>query len=225
MKKKAAEQAVAHVKPDMIVGLGTGSTAYHAVNAVARRMKEEGFTITGVPTSEATAKQARELGIPLATLEEHPVLDLAIDGADEIEVSTLQLVKGAGGALLREKLVEAAAKRFIVIADDTKKVDQLGTKFRLPIEIVRFGWKSTQGRVKALGCDPELRKTEDGEPFVTDEKNYLLDCKFPPIADAAELASRIKAITGVVEHGLFIGMASEAILAGADGIEVLSSPH
>ena len=125
---------------------------------------------------------------------------------------------------MREKLVEVAAKRFIVIADESKKVDRLGTKFRLPIEIVRFGWKSTQARVKDLGCDPELRKTDDGEPFVTDEKNYLLDCKFPPIADAADLANRIKAIAGVVEHGLFIGMASQAILAGTDGIEVLSSP-
>ena len=220
LKKQAAEKAVAHVRPDMVVGLGTGSTSFYAVNALAKRMKEERFSVVGVPTSERTAAQAKQLGIPLATLEEKPRLDLAIDGADEVQRGTLHLIKGAGGALLREKLVEAAAAIFIVIADETKKVERLGTKFKLPVEIVRFGWKSTFARVEALGCKAFLRPGKDGQPFVTDENHYLLDCQFPPIENPAQLADRLKETTGVVEHGLFIGMTAEAIIAGSQGIEV-----
>ena len=218
-KKQAAEMAVAHVKTGMVVGLGTGSTSVHAVRAVAARMKSEGLKVIGVPTSSRTAELARSLGIPLATLEEQPRLDLAIDGADEIDPN-LDLIKGAGGALLQERLVEVSAARFIVIADHTKKVARLGTNFAVPVEVVRFGHKSTASRLEALGCKPVLR-AKDGQPFITDEQHYIYDCKFAPIADARKLASQLKAITGVVEHGLFIGMAAEAFVAGPGNVEVL----
>lgn len=221
LKRQAATKAVELVEPDMIVGLGSGSTSAHAVDVLGKRMKDEGFKVIGVPTSEKTAAQARDLGIPLATLEEQPVLDLAIDGADEIEEGTLNLIKGGGGAHLREKLVEIAAKRLIIIADETKRVPRLGSSFKVPVEVIRFGWKSTFRRLEALGCEPFMRKKDDGEPYLTDEENYLLDCKFPPIEDAAKLADQIKNVVGVVEHGLFIGMAEQAIVAGKNGVEVM----
>ncbi len=220
LKQMAADAAVALIESNMVVGLGTGSTAACAVEALARRLqKGEINNIIGVPTSERTAQQARQLGIPLSTLEEQPQLDLAIDGADEIEIGSLYLIKGAGGALLREKLVEAAAKTLIIVADQSKKVPQLGSKFALPVEIVRFGWKSTLARVTALGCEPVLRRSENGDPFITDEQHLILDCKFAPMSDPAGIAAALKSTIGVVEHGLFIGMTSEAIIATADGIE------
>ncbi|MCZ7646452.1 MAG: ribose-5-phosphate isomerase RpiA [Planctomycetota bacterium] len=220
LKADAARQAAAHVKSGMVVGLGTGSTAKHLVAELGRRLKEEGLKIVGVPTSERTAEQARSLGIKLATLEEEPKLDLAIDGADEIELGTLDLIKGAGGALLRERLVESAAKTFIVIADETKKVEKLGTRFKVPVEVVRFGWKSTFARLEALGVKPRRRET-DGKPFVTDEQHYTFDCATGQIPDARKLAAELKAVTGVVDHGLFIGMASECLVATSTGVEVL----
>jgi ribose 5-phosphate isomerase A len=222
LKKLAAEKAVEKVRSGMVVGLGTGSTTAFAVSAIAERMQSEGLKIVGVPTSVRTAEQATSLGIPLSTLEDNPKLDLAIDGADEIELGSLNLIKGAGGALLREKLVEVSAADLIIVADDSKKVKQLGTKFALPVEVVRFGWKSTFSRVEALGCQPTLRLTASGEPFVTDEQHYILDCQFGPMADSAAIAAALKGTAGVVEHGLFIGLASEAIVATADGIEVLT---
>ena len=221
LKKEAAYKAVEQVKHGMVVGLGTGSTAFHAVNAIGDRMRSEGLSIIGVPTSSRTADQARSLGIELASLEDQPRLDLAIDGADEIEMSTLNLIKGAGGALLQEKLVEVSAARLIIIADESKKVEKLGARFAIPVEVVRFGWKSTRGRLEALGCEPVLRLTDDGSPFITDEQHFLLDCQFGLIDDAAALADAIKGITGVIEHGLFIAMTSQAIIATSTGIEVL----
>ncbi|MEM8716396.1 MAG: ribose 5-phosphate isomerase A [Cyanobacteria bacterium P01_A01_bin.3] len=222
LKKMAAEKAVERVETGMIVGLGTGSTAAFAVSAIGERMKTEGLSIIGVPTSQRTFEQATELGIPLATLEEQPKLDVAIDGADEIELSSLNLIKGAGGALLREKLVEVSADKLIIIADSTKKVDKLGTKFALPVEIVRFGWKSTTSRVEALGCKPVLRTTESGDPFITDEQHYIIDCQFGPMDDPVTIANALKGTAGVVEHGLFIDMVYEAIVATDTGIEVLN---
>ena len=222
LKQQAAYKAVDLVEDGMVVGLGTGSTAKHAVDRVAWRMRQEGIRIIGVPTSSRTRQQALSLGIPLATLEQEPALDLAIDGADEIEVGTLHLIKGAGGALLQEKLVEVSAKSLVIIADETKKVEKLGTRFAVPVEVVRFGWKSTLERLRALGCAPVLRGGQEA-PYVTDEQHYLIDCQFGLIDDAAHLADQIKAITGVVEHGLFIGMAQRAILATASGIETLSA--
>lgn len=220
LKRAAAQEAVRQIEDGMIVGLGTGSTSKHAVELLGARVRQEGLRVVGVPTSERTAAQARGLGIPLASLEEHPRLDLAIDGADEIELGTLALIKGAGGALLREKLVEASAARLLIVADATKKVRRLGERFAVPVEIVRFGWRATLARVEALGCEPVLRMVGD-EPYLTDEQHWLLDCRFGAIEDAARLADQLKGLAGVVEHGLFIGMASEAILAGDAGLEVL----
>lgn len=221
LKQAAAVAAIQQVESGMVVGLGTGSTAAFAVSALAERIQKEGIQVIGVPTSIRTAEQAQSLGIPLSTLEEHPHLDLAIDGADEIEVKTLHLIKGAGGALLREKLVEASAKNLIIIADASKKVDQLGTRFALPVEVVRFGWKSTYSRVEALGCKPQLRLTSSGDPFITDESHYILDCPFGAMGDPARLGYALKGTVGVVEHGLFIGMATSAIIATSDSIETL----
>jgi len=220
LKREAAYKAVDLVEDGMIVGLGTGSTAKHAVDRVAWRIREEGIRVVGVPTSSRTRDQATSLGIPLATLEQEPALDLAIDGADEIEVGTLSLIKGAGGALLQEKLVEVSAKTLVIIADETKKVEKLGGKFAVPVEVVRFGWKSTQERLRALGCNPVLRGGVD-TPYITDEKHYLIDCDFGLIDDAEALANQLKAICGVVEHGLFIGIAQRAILATTGGVETL----
>jgi len=224
LKKEAAYKAVEEVKTGMVVGLGTGSTAFHAVNAIGERMRNEGLSIIGVPTSSRTMIQARELGIKLATLQEQPRLDLAIDGADEIELSTLNLIKGAGGALLQEKLVEVSAKRFIIIADETKKVEKLGTRFAVPVEVVRFGWKGTQSRLEALGCQPVRRLDDKGEPYITDEQHFLLDCQFGLIDDAEALADKIKGVCGVIEHGLFIGMAAKALVATSKGVELLLPP-
>ena len=220
LKRAAAREAVRQIEDGMVVGLGTGSTSKHAVDLLGARVRDEGLRVVGVPTSERTAAQARGLGIPLASLEEHPRLDLAIDGADEIELGTLALIKGAGGALLREKLVEASAARLLIVADATKKVRRLGERFAVPVEVVRFGWRATLARVEALGCEPVLRMSGD-QPYLTDEQHWLLDCRFGPIEDAARLADQLKGLAGVVEHGLFIGMASEAILAGDAGLEVL----
>jgi ribose 5-phosphate isomerase A len=220
LKRAAAREAVRQIEDGMIVGLGTGSTSKHAVDLLGARVRDEGLRVVGVPTSERTAAQARGLGIPLASLEEHPRLDLAIDGADEIELGTLALIKGAGGALLREKLVEASAARLLIVADATKKVRRLGERFAVPVEVVRFGWRATLARVEALGCEPILRMSGD-QPYLTDEQHWLLDCRFGAIEDAARLADQLKGLAGVVEHGLFIGMASEAILAGDAGLEVL----
>ena len=221
LKQAAALAAAKQVESGMIVGLGTGSTAAFAVSAIAERMKTEGITLIGIPTSNRTAEQARSLGIPLGTLAEHPQLDLAIDGADEIEIGSLNLIKGAGGALLREKLVEASAKRLLIIADASKKVERLGTRFALPVEVVRFGWQSTFQRVEAIGCEPKLRADANGEPFITDEQHYILDCQFGPMQAPAQVADQLKGTVGVVEHGLFIAMAAEAIVATADSVETL----
>lgn len=221
LKRAAGEAAAAQVESGMVVGLGTGSTARWVVEALGARVASGALSIIGVPTSSQTAAQARSLGIPLATLEEAPALDLAIDGADEIQAGTLHLIKGAGGALLQEKLVEVAAARLIIVADTSKRVDRLGERFALPVEVVRFGWEGTRRRVEALGCAALRRTRADGTPFVTDEGHYLLDCRFGVIEDPTWLGAALKGVVGVVEHGLFLGMAAEAILAGPDGLEVL----
>jgi len=215
-KKAAAIAAASLVKSGMIVGLGTGSTAKFAVDELGRRLREEGLRFIGIPTSEATAAQARELGIPLSTLGIHPVLDLAIDGADEIVEGPLHLVKGRGGALLREKIVEASAKELIIIADDSKLVAKLGTKMPLPVEVNPFGWEATAQRLRELGAKAVLR---DG--FSTDGGHIILDCDFGPIADPLVLAKKLDATVGVVEHGLFLGMATQAFVATADGMRHL----
>jgi len=225
-KRQAAEHAIRFVKPGMKLGLGTGSTAAKFVDLVGAAVRS-GLNVVCVPTSEATRAQAAALGIPLATLDEQPFLNLTVDGADEVD-GELRLIKGGGGALLREKIVASASERMIVIADHTKRVDTLG-RFALPIEVIPFGLTSTRNMIESLaddcGCEGEitLRLKSDGKPFVTDNSNYILDCAFGEIEDPEALDDALKLIPGVVENGLFLGIADMAIIAGPLGVEVLAS--
>lgn len=222
LKQQAAIKAAALVQDGMVVGLGTGSTAFFVVAELGRRVREEGLKICAIPTSEATDAQAREEGIPLTTFGAHPELDITIDGADEIEPNTLNLVKGRGGALLREKIVASAAKQLVIVADSSKYVDHLGMLCPVPVEVIPFGWENVAVRLSHLGAQVTPRKTRDGSFYLTDEKNLILDCVFGPIADPHTLGEAIHRIVGVVEHGLFIAMATQAITAGPDGIRVIT---
>ena len=225
LKRQAAERAMAFVRPGMKLGLGTGSTARHFVDLIGEAVKR-GLDVVGVPTSEATFRQAQALGVPLATLDEIAELDLTVDGADEIDPA-LRLIKGGGGALLREKIVASSSRRMVAIADSTKRVARLG-RFPLPVEVVPFGLASTRRRVEraaasvGLGGAIELRR-RDGAIFVTDGGHYILDCAFGAIPDPDALNQALAAVCGVVEHGLFIGMATTAIFAGPNGIELLGA--
>ncbi len=220
LKRAAAENAVNLVENGMVVGLGTGSTAKLAVQALGTRLKD-GLHIVGIPTSEATAEQARAVGIQVSSFADHTRIDLTIDGADEIQRATLDLIKGRGGALLREKIVASASKQLVIIADETKLVDQLGGKFPVPVEVVTFGWQSSERKLRDLGARTELRIKPNGQPFVTDGGNFILDCSFSPIPDPAALDDQLNRIVGLVEHGLFLKMTSRAIVAGHDGVKVL----
>jgi ribose 5-phosphate isomerase A len=222
LKRAAAEAAVELVEDGMVVGLGTGSTAAFAVEALARRHRE-GLRFLGIPTSERTAAQARAAGIPLTTFAEHRVIDLTIDGADEVERGTLNLIKGLGGALLREKIVAAASRRLAIVVDDAKLVDRLGTQAPVPVEVIAFGLEATQAHLEVLGASVKLRRAPSGEPFVTDSGNRILDCQFAPISDPARLEERIARIVGVVESGLFICRADPVFVADAGGIHRLES--
>jgi ribose 5-phosphate isomerase A len=218
LKQAAAERAAEYVEDGMVLGLGTGRTAALFVAEVGKRVRA-GLRVVGVPTSRITEQQARQLGIPLSTLDEQPRLDLTIDGADEIEPSALMLIKGAGGALLREKLVAAASSREVIVADQSKLVSRLGERCPIPVEVVRFGWRRTADALERLGCQAPRREA-NGEPFVTDEGHYILDCRFAPLADPPALAVAIKSIVGVVEHGLFINLAQTAIVGTPGGVRV-----
>jgi ribose 5-phosphate isomerase A len=226
-KREAAARAIEFVRSGMRIGLGTGSTARHFVALLAERMRE-GCNIIAVPTSEATRAQAEQLGIPLTTLDETPELDLTVDGADEISLD-LSLIKGGGGALLREKIVAAASERMIVIADESKLVATLG-RFPLPIEVVRFGLAATRLKVEAAAAAVGapgaalLRRGKDGQPVTTDSGNWILDAALGRIAEPKSLADRLASIPGVVEHGLFIGFAQMAILAGSGGVRIVERP-
>jgi ribose 5-phosphate isomerase A len=204
----------------MIVGLGSGSTAAFAVNALGRRVGE-GLRIVGIPTSEATAARARALGIPLTSLAEVSQIDMTIDGADEVEEGSLNLIKGLGGALLREKIVASATKRLVIVVDDRKVVSRLGSRGPVPVEVTPFGWQATARELVDLGAKPVLRRNPDGGPFISDGGHNILDCTFGPIASPGSLARDLDHIVGLVEHGLFIGMTSEVRVAGADGVRVL----
>ena len=223
-KQQAAKRALDLVEDGMTLGLGTGSTAAKFVDLVGRRVKE-GMKVTCVPTSEVTRSQAEGLGIPLSTLEEIPFLDMAVDGADELD-GQLRLIKGGGGALLREKIVATASERMVVIADAGKRVQVLGA-FPLPIEVARFGLAATRNMVEVLaadaGCKGEikLRRDRSGQPFLTDGGNCILDCAFGRIEEPEALDEALKLIPGVLENGLFIGIADVAIVAGPAGIAVL----
>jgi ribose 5-phosphate isomerase A len=221
MKRAAALRAVAEVRDGMVVGLGSGSTAAFALEGLAERVAG-GLRIVGIPTSEATAALARRLGIPLASFDEHRRIDLTIDGADQVERATLHLIKGRGGALLREKIVAAASARLIVAVDESKLVDRLGGRMPLPVEIVPFGWQATIDRLTALGCGPRLR-IAGGQPFTTDGGNYIADCAVPEIPDPVALEARLSSVVGVIETGLFIGMAATIMVGRPAGVEVMDA--
>jgi ribose 5-phosphate isomerase A len=227
-KRAAAARALELVRPGMRLGLGTGSTARHFVELLAEQVRS-GLDIVAVPTSEGTRRDAERLGVPLTTLDATPELDLTVDGADEI-APDLSLIKGGGGALLWEKIVASASARMVVIADESKWVPVLG-RFALPIEVVPFGLGATRRAVEAAcaaagSAGPALlRCGRDGHAFVTDSGHWMLDAALERIADPAALAGRLAAIAGVVEHGLFIGLASMAILASPDGIRVVEPPR
>jgi len=220
LKKQAAEKALSWVESGMKLGLGSGSTAALFVEALGGAVKD-GLVVIGVPTSETTRRQAEALGIPLTTLDQMPELDLTVDGADEFDPA-LNLIKGGGGALLREKIVAASSKRLLVITDGSKQVKQLGA-FPLPVEVVSFGLESTKIRLQracaslGLSGSVELRK-HMGNVFVTDGGHYILDCAFGAIPDPVRLAATLASLPGVVEHGLFIGLASAVIVAGNSGV-------
>jgi len=227
-KQAAAARAIDFVRPGMRLGLGTGSTAAHFVEMLGERVRA-GLNVVAVPTSEATRAQATRLGIALTTLDETPELDLTVDGADEI-APDLTLIKGGGGALLREKIVASASARMIVIADHSKWVPTLG-RFPLPIEVVPFGLGATREAIaealERCGASGELvlRLGSDGHRFVTDGGHWIIDARCRQIAAPAEVASALAAIPGVVEHGLFVGLASKVVLAEPGGIRVLERPH
>ena len=216
-EKEAAGRAAAKlVRDGDVVGLGTGSTAYFAVTALGERVKA-GLKIVGIPTSTQTADLARAVGIPLTTLDEHPEIDITIDGADEID-SKLNLIKGGGGALLREKVVASASKKMVVVADSGKVVSVLG-KFPLPVEIISFARTVVENKIIALGGSPKLRTRRDGSPYVTDNGNEILDCSFGKIEDPAKLAREVSNVPGIIEHGLFIGLASVALIGRGERTE------
>src|SRR5436190_5197699 len=214
LKRAAAEAAVELVEDGMVVGLGTGSTAAFAVEALARRHRQ-GLRFVGIPTSQRTAAQATAAGIPLTSFSEHLQIDLTIDGADEVERGTLNLIKGLGGALLHEKIVAAASRRLAIVVDGTKLVDRLGTNAPVPVEVIAFGLEATQAALEVLGASARLRLSPTGQPFVTDSGNRIIDCNFGSIADPARLETRIRHVIGVVECGLFISRADPVFIADA----------
>jgi ribose 5-phosphate isomerase A len=215
----AARAAVTLVEPGMTIGLGSGRAVWRLVELLGER---EG-PVRAAVASERTDELARSAGIEVVALDGSLELDLALDGADEVDPG-LRLIKGGGGALLREKIVIAAARRFVVVAEASKRVEQLGETFRLPVEVVRFAWRDTRRRLSGLLPDAELRTDDGGDPYLTDEGHHILDCALPPAADPEALDAGLKRVPGVVEHGLFVGMAERAVLGLADGgVEVLTA--
>jgi ribose 5-phosphate isomerase A len=227
-KRAAAQAAVEHdVADGMTIGLGSGTTADLMLEALAERVRQ-GLRVTGVATSERTRSEAQRLGIPLTELDDVVTLHLSIDGADEVILPSLDLVKGRGGALLREKLVAVTSRRRIIIVDESKMVSALASQHPIPVEVDRFGWRHTAGRLASLGATVQ-RRMASGDvtltaPFISDGGNYVLDCWFGPIVDAGGIAARIKALTGVIDHGLFVGMTERVYVAGASGVQVYDRP-
>jgi ribose 5-phosphate isomerase A len=219
LKQAASEQAAALVESGMVIGLGTGTTTVFAIRAVGARVKSgELQNVIAVPTSSATADLAREVGITLTTLAEHPVIDLTIDGADEVDPD-FNLIKGGGGALLHEKIVAQASLREVIIVDDAKLSPKLGSAHALPVEIVQFSWRPEEEYLTDMGAEVDVRRGADNNVFVTDEGNWILDCTFPPIDDPARLSAQLSRRAGVVEHGLFLGLTTDLIVASAEGVE------
>ncbi|MCE5259340.1 MAG: ribose-5-phosphate isomerase RpiA [Chloroflexi bacterium] len=221
LKRATGYRAAEYVRSGMVVGLGSGSTARYATLRIAELLRERTLQdIVAIPTSEATAELAREGGIPLTTLEEQPAIDLTIDGADEVDPQ-LNLIKGLGGAQLREKIVAYASRREIIVVDESKLVQRLGSQAPVPVEVIRFGLRSTQAALERTEAAVTLR-LRNGEPFITDEGNYILDCRYTPYIDnPPALAAALKTIPGVVEHGLFLGMAQAVVVASPNGVRVI----
>jgi ribose 5-phosphate isomerase A len=219
LKKLAGEEAVKHIEDDMIVGLGTGSTVEYTLRKLGE-LVNEGFKIKGIPTSVHTKRIAKGEKIPLTTLDENPEIDVTIDGADEVD-SNLNLIKGGGGALTREKIIAFNSKKVIIVIDDSKVVKALGIDFPLPVEIIKFGWTSTKKILEEFGCNVELREIMKNEPYITDNGNYILDCEFERIDNPVQLEKDINSIPGVVENGLFINLVNKVIVGGKQGILIL----
>ena len=218
LKQRAAEAAVEFLESGMVVGLGHGSTAVFAVRRIGQLLREGQLqNILGVACSRQVKEEAERLGIPLTTLDEHPIVNLTIDGADEVDPH-LDLIKGGGGALLREKIVARATRREIIVVDESKLSPALGTRWPVPVEVTPFDWQAQVAYVESLGARPVLRRNSDGTPFKTDQKNVILDCHFGPIADPAPLAARLNERAGILEHGLFLGLATDVIVAAPRGV-------
>jgi len=221
LKQQVADEVLKHIKSGMIVGLGAGSTAMLAVRGLAAKLDRGELTaILGIPCSRVIEAEARRLGVPLTTLEEHPVIDFTFDGADEVDPA-LNLIKGGGGALLREKIVAQSSRYEVIIVDESKLSPALGNHWAVPVEVIPFGWRTQYAYLESLGARPTLRLGPNGAPFVTDQGNYILDSAFGPIADPLSLGARLDAQIGIVCHGLFLGLANEVIVAGASGIRYL----
>jgi len=218
MKRIAAQKAVEYIEDDMVVGLGTGSTVKYALEYISKRI-QDGLSIKAIPTSIETKRIAQKEKINIVSLLEYPEIDITIDGADEVD-SNLNLIKGGGGALAREKIIAYHSKKVIIIADDSKVVKILGIDFPLPVEVLKFEWESTKRALETFGCNAKIRKIFD-DPFITDNGNYIVDCEFEKINDPEQLEIDINMIPGVVENGLFIGLATEVIVGSKQGIITL----
>ena len=221
LKQDAGEYAVRFVKSGMVVGLGHGTTAIFAIRRLAERIEDGRLTdILGVPCSLQVAKDARALGIPLTTLNDHPVVDVTIDGADEVD-PWCDVIKGGGGALLREKIVAQATRREVIVVDPSKLSESLGAQWAVPVEVVSFGWQTQIGFLESMGANVEVRYTESGNLLKTDQGNLILDCDFGPMHEPSTIAATLASRAGIVEHGLFLGLVDDVIVAEPDGIRHL----
>jgi len=224
MKRAAAEEAVEAVQSGMVVGLGHGSTTWFAIRRIGELLEGGRLrNVRGVPCSSRAREDAEEFRVPLVTLEEEPVVDLTIDGADEVD-EQLNLIKGGGGALLREKVLAQASRREIIVVDESKLSPALGTSFALPVEVVRFARRPEQDFLASLGAEVSLRRHQDGQLLLTDQGNVILDCDFGPIEEPAKLAEKLEMRAGIMAHGLFLGLASEVLVGGPDGVTRLAPP-
>ena len=222
-KARAADHAAAYVHSGMVIGLGTGATATLFVRRLAERIAQGDLTnVVGIPTSTQIEAEAKRLNFPLSTLEDHPQIDLTVDGADEVDPQ-LNLIKGGGGALLREKIVAQASKREVIVVDEAKLSPVLGTQWHVPIEVIPFGWRTQVAYLTEIGGNVVLRQGKEGQPFITDQGNYILDTHFGLIADPVSLATTLKQRVGIVEHGLFVNLAHEVIIGTDDGVRILSA--
>jgi len=222
LKQQAAERAVECIESGMVVGLGHGSTALFAVRRIAELLNAGKLSeILGVPCSLQVEEEARQLGIPLGTLDEHPIIDVTIDGADEVDPN-LDLIKGGGGALLREKIVAQASLREIIVVDESKLSPALGTYWPVPVEVIPFGWQSQLSFLESLGARVTVRQASGGKRFITDQGNLIVDCNFGPLPQPTQVARELSQRTGIVEHGLFLGLTTDVIVAGEKGVRHLT---